>query len=125
MQKTSGAMASHCNCCASCSFEQAEPMAANIEAYMKYPPTKNRQAEITSEIGTCTPARGELRVMPSEAKMPKEKRSAVEVIQIANWVKATAATPRIFPASSSKGRTEEIKTSMVRVVFSSITERMV
>jgi hypothetical protein len=49
----------------------------------------------------------------------------VVVIQMANCVNATAATPSIFPASNSNGRTEEISTSMVRVVFSSITERMV
>ena len=55
----------------------------------------------------------------------KGKSSAVEVIQIANCVNATGATPRIFPASSSNGRTDEINTSIVRVVFSSITERMV
>ena len=49
----------------------------------------------------------------------------MEVIHIPNCVKATAATPSIFPASSSKGRTDAISTSMVRVVFSSITERIV
>ena len=49
----------------------------------------------------------------------------MEIIQIANCVKATAATPRIFPQRSSPGRTTEISTSMVRVVFSSSTERIV
>ncbi len=40
-------------------------------------------------------------------------------------VKGTAARPKIFPARSSKGLTEAIRISTMRVDFSSRTERMV
>ena len=47
--------------------------------------------------------------------------TTVSTIQIKNCVRATAATPRILPIISWKGLTEEIITSTILVVFSSIT----
>ncbi len=39
-------------------------------------------------------------------------------------VSPTAPTPRIFPASNSFAVTDDSSTSRMRVLFSSITERM-
>ena len=45
----------------------------------------------------------------------------VSTIQSRNWVKATRATPMIFPNISSVALTEDTRTSTTRLDFSSMT----
>ena len=58
------------------------------------------------------------------AGAPTEKITVAETIQIANCVRPTAPTPRIFPSMSSYGRMDERTTSTMREVFSSNTDLM-
>ena len=58
-----------------------------------------------------------------KSKTTTKSREA-ETIQIRNWVTPAREVPMIFPSISWKGLTEEMMTSMMRVVFSSMTERI-
>ena len=60
-----------------------------------------------------------------ESKPPKAEkpptRTRVRIIHRKNWVRATQATPMIFPNMSSVAFTEETSTSTTLLAFSSMT----
>ena len=56
--------------------------------------------------------------------MAGDEKAMLIRIQIAIWVNPTAPTPIILPPIRSRGVTQESMTSMMRELFSSITERI-
>ena len=48
----------------------------------------------------------------------------MRIIQARTWVRPTAPTPMILPSSRVVGLTLEMTTSTMRLIFSSITERI-
>ena len=56
--------------------------------------------------------------------MTKEPSTTISTPQMSTCTTATAATPRILPSMSWKGRTEETITSSTRFCFSSMTDCM-
>src|SRR6266550_4258471 len=118
-------------CCAwraSCSLLDIAPTAANIEEYRRKPPRKNAMNTARVANGMC----GRVMVCAEAVSAPSARAmgtrrlisSLAETPQMTNWKNDTAPAPITLPSMSWNGRSDETRTSMIRVVFSSSTELM-